>query len=796
MELKAQLGVLEMSVSSTSSTSSSIITSSTSSSSTSTTGSIGGTYGLSGSGIDVDALVKKLMAGQQAKDDSLVQKQTVLQWQKTAYNTVSDDLTSFNTNTVFNFKLQSTLSPNKVTSSNASVATATANAGAANINHSLVVSQLASGVNLTSSAPISASQPPVLGTLAAQIYNNTNVPASSLQFTISNGTSTSQAITIDPNSDSINDVVSAINSAGVNVVASYDSTLDRMFLSTTNTGSSTGISFSSTGATGSSDNAAAFISKLNLFGATSTETVQAAGNSLSVTNSGGQNLGTVTVVKSADTTGVAAGSNSTTTDSGFNVTAGVTGTSLNGVKVAFSSALTGTTSGTALTSTWDPSTQTLTMSGNLSSGGSATSNSTAITNAIQNGLTTAGFKVGTMTDSVGATGSAANFAGTTLTLAGGVTNTSADTMSVDENNGNLTIYLADNTAANNTAANIQSAIQALGSGTTDFSKFALTGQGNWDTATTGNNLQTVSTTFSSANGQNAKFTLDNTDLTETNNTFSISGVTYNLTGVSPSGSPQAATTIGVTSDIDTAVASIQSFVNSYNTMLAEVNGDISQPRYSGYPPLTTAQQSAMSASDITLWNAKAQSGMLYNDDTLTSLVNTMRTALSSPVSGIMPTNVNGTSVTYNSAASIGITTGDYTEGGKLYLNTDTLRAALQANPNVLNQRFGASGTTTASGVTTTNTASEGIAGRLSDAIKNTTTQLTQIAGTTLNAAYDTSSNLAQEIANYTKQITDSTATFNAMQSQYYTQYNAMEVALQALTAQSSWITSQLSTSSG
>lgn len=541
-------------------------------------GSLGGTYGLSGSGLDVDSLVKKLMAGQQAKDDALVQKQTVLQWQKVAYNTMSDDLTNFR-NTIFNYKLQSTLSPNKVTSSNTSVATATAGAAAAEVNHSLVVTQLASGVNLTSSAPISATKPPTLGTLATQIYNNTGVP-SPFQISISNGTAVSQPITIDPTNNSINDVVSAINNAGVNVTASYDSTLDRMFLTTTNTGSTTGINISSTVTTGTTDNAAAFIGKLNLF----------------------------------------------------------------------------------------PSSP--------------------------------------ITSVVGST---------------------------------------------------------------------------------------TTTTYSSAKGLNAMFSLDSTPLTETSNAFTISGVTYALAGVSTGGPPATPTTISVTSDINTAVASVQSFVDSYNKILAEVNGKVNEPRYTDYPPLTNTQKAAMKDSDIVAWNVKAQSGMLHSDSTLTSLVDTMRSAVSSPVSGIASTNVSGTMVTYNSAASIGITTGNYTEGGKLYLNTDKLRTALQANPNVLNQLFGASGSTTVNGVTTTNTASEGIAGRLYDGILNTTNQLAQIAGTTINAQYDSSSNLAQEITAYTTQITDATATFTLMQSHYYTQYNAMEVALQQLSSQSSWLTSQLGT---
>lgn len=546
-----------------------------------TVGSIGGTYGLSGSGLDIDSIVKKLMAGQQAKEDALAQKKTVLQWQKTAYNTVSDDLSNFR-NTIFNYKLQSTLIPNKVSSNTPSIATATANAGAADVNHSLVVAQLASGVNLTSTASITT------GTDKSTLASQMGI-VNPFTMNITNGSAT-KAISITP-SESINDVVNAINNAGVNMQANYDSTLDRFFLSTTNMGSSTGINISTTTIspnTAISDDGGNFIKGLHLY---------AGLPSSSSTNDG--------------------------------------------------------------------------------------------------------------------------------------TNT------------------------------------------------------------------TTTTSFSSSPGKNAIFQLDGVGLTEASNTFSISSVTYNLTGVSTGtltgdgvgtqGFSGQTTTISVTNDVDTAVSSIQSLVDSYNKILAEVNGKLNETRYTDYPPLTDAQKASMKDSDITLWNAKAQSGMLHNDATLTSLVNTLRNAFSNPVSGITGT--------YNSAASIGITTGDYTEGGKLYLDTNKLRTALQANPNVLNQLFGASGTTTTNGVTITNSQSQGIAGRLYDGIKKTMDQLATIAGTTINAQYDTTSNLAQEITDYNRQISDASDTFNTMQSAYYKQYNAMEVAIQQLSAQSSWLSSQLGTSS-
>lgn len=550
-------------------------------------GSIGGTYGLSGSGMDIDALVKKLMTGQQAKSDALLQKKTVAQWQKSAYNTVYDDISNFRA-TAFNYKLQGTLNPNKVSCSNTSVVTATANAGAADVNHSLVVAQLASGVNLTSAEKITTGTDKL--TLASQMGVQ-----NSFSLNIGDG-SANKSITISP-SDSINDVVSAINSVGLNVQANYDSTLDRFFIATTNMGSATGISITTTSInTAGTDDGGNFIKGLHLF-----------------------------------PTGAPSGNN----------------------------------------------------------GGTVSS-------------------LPTLPD-----------------VDGNITN---------------------------------------------------------------------STTFTSPTGLDAEFKLDGVQLTQASNTFSISSVTYSLTGVS-SGTTMnddpglivwgPATSVSVTNDTDAAVASIQSLVDSYNKILAQVNGKVNETRYKDYLPLADAQKAAMKDSDITAWEAKAKSGMLHNDPTLTSLVNTMRNAFSSPVTSITST--------YKSASTIAITTGNYTEGGKLYLDTDKLRTAINADPNVLSQLFGTSGTTNSDGTIDFN--SQGIAGRLYDGIKNTMDQLVQKAGTTSNAQYDTNSDYAKRITAYTTQINKEADRFDTIQAAYYKQYNAMETALSSLNSQSSWLSSMLGTSS-
>jgi flagellar hook-associated protein 2 len=127
------------------------------------------------------------------------------------------------------------------------------------------------------------------------------------------------------------------------------------------------------------------------------------------------------------------------------------------------------------------------------------------------------------------------------------------------------------------------------------------------------------------------------------------------------------------------------------------------------------------------------------------------------------------------------------------LDTVKLRTALNANPGVLNQLFGASGTTNPDGTIDSN--SQGIAGRLYDGIKNKMNQIAQIAGTTAGANFDTNSNFAKRILSYNTQINKTIDRFETLEKAYYKQFNAMEVALQRLSSQSSWLSSQLATSS-
>lgn len=208
------------------------------------------TYGLSGSGMDIDQMVKDLMKARRASYDKVWQKKTQVEWKKQDINTIYTLAEDFRNKTISDFKKQSNLSPKQVTSTNETVATATANADAANVSHSLIVEQLADGVKLSSSDSITAADK-TKGTLAQQFDGISE--SSEFNIKINDRTITVKG------KMTLNDVVSSINNSGADVKANYDAALDRFYLYSNKTGAAAEISFD-----GTDDDGKAFLDKLKI----------------------------------------------------------------------------------------------------------------------------------------------------------------------------------------------------------------------------------------------------------------------------------------------------------------------------------------------------------------------------------------------------------------------------------------------------------------------------------------------------------------------------------------------------
>ena len=268
-------------------------------------------------------------------------------------------------------------------------------------------------------------------------------------------------------------------------------------------------------------------------------------------------------------------------------------------------------------------------------------------------------------------------------------------------------------------------------------------------------------------GDDAKVTLNNVDLTFASNQFTVSGVTYNLLSTT-----DTATTITVSKDTDAIVSSIKDFVSSYNDTISELNDKLSEDRYSDYSPLTDEQKEAMSDTQQEQWEEKAKSGLLRSDSLLQGVVNTMRSSLYTQVAGM------GSSE-YTTLSSIGITTGTYLEKGKLYIDEDKLKEAINNDLDAVMNLFTKTSDTTEE---------KGLAARLYDDINKGMTSISSKAGS--SSSLVDNSYIGKRITEFDEQIDDWDTRLADIQERYYKQFDAMEQALSKLNSQSSWLAQQ------
>lgn len=715
-------------------------------------------YGLSGSGLDVDNLVKQAMKAQQARYDSLYKKKTQLEWKKTDYNDFYKAINDFRSNTVLNYKMDSTLSPKKASSSNSAIADITASADAASVNHSLIVKNLAEGVSLTSSSTITTGAAKT--TLATQFAG---LGTDSFTIKLTNGTNTKE-ITVDP-TKSIYEFVSSINDAGVNLKATYDTNLDRVFLYTTNTGAKTSIDFS-----GSSSKGLDFINK-NLKLDTSLSGVSSVTSTASVGLNGvtaplASQFANLTTPFTLQLHDVENNVDQTinidpSTDSLSTMMLKINGTASPSAKAAVS---------------YDPASGKVTIVSKVASNLTISSSDSNLLSDL--GLSGAGVTSINVPPS-GATSSANIGLDPLKDTVAHQLGVNATTY-IQVNGKPLTIYATD--TVNQLMDKLNGAMDTTATASYDAAtgKFKISAaSGNLDLS----NYDSSALSFLSGTmklpvlkqnvGQDAEIKLDGVTFNESSNIFTIAGLTYTLKGET-----DTPINVSVTNDVDKLVDNVKSFVDSYNKMLDKLNTEIDEKTYRDYLPLTTAEKAEMKETEITLWEQKAKSGLLHNDSALQELAYSMRNE--------MATRVGGISGDYNSAASIGITTGSYTEKGKLYLNETKLRKALEADPDAVQKIFGAK---------SDNVSEQGIAVRMYDVLKTASDKIVTTAGSTASTDYDTQSTLAKEIKDYDTRMYDMSKKLKDLQDSYYKKFDAMETALASLNKQSSWLSQQFGSGS-
>lgn len=324
-----------------------------------------------------------------------------------------------------------------------------------------------------------------------------------------------------------------------------------------------------------------------------------------------------------------------------------------------------------------------------------------------------------------------------------------------------------------------------------------TGAGNTLVVTeTGSSFLTAALGQETVAGVDAKLTVDGVSLTRSSNTVTVDGITYTLNKVT---TEAEVATVNVTQDVDAVYNNITSFVDAYNELISSLNSLLSETYDSDYPPLTDDQKAEMSEDEIESWEKKAKVGLLAGDTTMRSFLSNMRNAIINSVAGL------STSIT-----SIGITTGTYDEKGKLYVDEDTLKNAIQSEPESVMTLFTQTsasypGTTSVRKLNASaraiRTSEEGIAYRIYDILQDSISTISDSRGNKglllekagiENDSSNSDNMLTEQLEALQKRITKEENRLDDKEDQLYAQYTTLETYINTMNAQLSALSSYLS----
>lgn len=282
-----------------------------------------------------------------------------------------------------------------------------------------------------------------------------------------------------------------------------------------------------------------------------------------------------------------------------------------------------------------------------------------------------------------------------------------------------------------------------------------------------------------------------TRVTRSTNTFTIDNITYNLI-------KKGDTSITVTQDADKVYKKISDFIDKYNSVIDKIQTKLNEKQDSNnkYAPLTDSQKSQMSASEISAWEDKAKVGILNNDDNLENLLNDLRSAFTSNVSGnILTFGTYGTN-------PIGIDTyNDYKQGDKLYISDKTkLMNAINNHIDQLSSFF--IGTSDLTDKTSKYNA-EGVFTRINDILVNNVGNVSTYMNSAVLTKYANfqddysiygagdDNTLPDQIYNQKLLFDKLNDEYSTKQESYYNQFSALETAMETLNEQSNYLSNIL-----
>lgn len=693
------------------------------------------------SGLDTESLVGALMSAKRVKQTKIEDKKQKLEWKQEIWSALNTKLYSFTTGSLSKMRLQGTYKTKSASTSDASMIKATAGSGAATGSYSIKVMQLASAQYVTSGKLSNVTvdgkeQAPTGKTKLKDLGIGAD---GSTQITVKAGEKVS---TLTINEDTtINDFVSACKTAGLN--ASYDEKQQRFFISSQASGKEGSFSITT---------------------GTLTEAQQTAADDL----------------KAAINYDNLSGTNKTTADSIF--TALQYGTMTDATAKAKLQKLSDAGVKTAATDYYkkeienDLNSKYFTMVDSLDQDGNPILDEDG--NVVQKKqLTDEGRKVleeqkldkDTYTDD-----------DRVAVLEKYVTKTVKSTVANDEYKEKIADAVTNGLAgvcedATTRSLNIDNAMTTYKTEMSSVSTApagALKNLGLADVDGSALAEADSATGMVVVEAADSVVEYNGVTLTSSDTNISIGGLNLELLGTTGDKS----VTVSVTNDQSGVYDTVKDFLSEYNALLKEMNTKYSASSARGYNVLTDEEREAMTDDQIEKWEDKIKDSLLRRDDTLSGLINTLRSNTSATY-----TASNGK--TY-SLASLGITTStDYSEGGLLHIKGDEDDTEFKDETNKLEQLL--------------QDDPEIVTEVLSGLFDNLYSDMQEkMSSTRLSSAltFYNDKEMKNQITDYQEEISKWEDKLADMEERYYAQFTAMEKAMANMQSQQTALAGLLGTS--
>lgn len=231
-------------------------------------------------------------------------------------------------------------------------------------------------------------------------------------------------------------------------------------------------------------------------------------------------------------------------------------------------------------------------------------------------------------------------------------------------------------------------------------------------------------------------------------------------------------------DEDKIVETIKKMVEEYNEIIELVGKETGTKPNRDYEPLTSAQKAEMSESEIEAWEEKAKEGLLFNDNDLKGLSNSLRFVVSTADQAALK--------------KLGITTSSTaSDNGKLSFDESAFCAALKTDPEGIREMFTKERTVDENGVAT---GVNGIAVNMKSAFDKYAKTLgepkgilIERAGSIKSPASITQNSLYKQIEQIDERISDLQDLLEMEQDRYIRQFTALESVIAQMNSQSGWL---------